>query len=67
MVTTPDRIKGLIELVESGASAEDIHARLKQIATLQPLDLIHAGRQFVEEATKLQEEEDVSIQRLFSS
>lgn len=67
MITTPDRIKGLLELVESGASVEDIQTRLRQIATLQPLDLITAGRQFVEEAIKNQEAEDARIEQSFAN
>lgn len=64
---TPDRIKGLIELVEGGASNEEVTSQLRKIATLQPLDLVVAGRQFVEEAIKFQEAEHDRFEQSFGT
>lgn len=58
MITTPDRLKGLIEKIEADVSPQEVSTELKKIASLQPLDLAVASRQFVEEAVKFQEQEN---------
>lgn len=67
MITTPNRIKGLIELVEGGASEADVGVCLRKIAILQPFDLVVAGRQFVEEAIKYHEVEDGKLEQLLNN
>lgn len=50
MISTPNRLQGLVQLVESGASPQEVYNELERIITLQPLDLAIAGRQQVEQA-----------------
>jgi hypothetical protein len=53
MITTPDRIGAMIEAIERGESPD-----LNKLATLSSLDLVRAGRRFVEEAVLRDEEAD---------
>lgn len=53
MIWTPDRLAAAIESIEKG---EPVDAR--KLATLQALDLVRAGRQFVIDAVEEQEAAD---------
>lgn len=53
MIWTPDRLSGLIESIEKGEPVDT-----RKLATLQALDLVRAGRQFVIEAIEQQEAAD---------
>lgn len=75
MITTPNRIGELIKLVEGGPSEGEteldfqvrLNSEFRKVATLQPLDLAVAGRQFVEDAIKYQETEHASAEQLLSN
>lgn len=56
MITVPNRVVQLRQVIESGEPV-DTH----KLATLQMLDLVVAGRQFMEEAVLHQEAEDEQI------
>ena len=51
MVTTPDRIGAAIAAIEKGEQVD-----WQKLADLSSLDLIRAGRQFVEQAIVFNEE-----------
>ena len=60
MITTPNRLEGVVEALENGEPVD-----YRRIAILQTLDLVIVGRKFVEDSAKLQEEEDERIRQLF--
>lgn len=57
MITVPNRVDQLREALERGQSLDT-----RKLARLQMLDLVVAGRQFMEEAVLHQEAEDERIQ-----
>jgi hypothetical protein len=66
MIQVPDRLSGLITLIEGGSPVEEVHARLRQVAILQPLDLVRMQQQYMENATKLEEETDGRLNQLLA-
>lgn len=52
MITTPDRVGEAIAAIERGEQVD-----WQRLANLQLLDLVHAGRMFVEDAIRFQETE----------
>lgn len=61
MITTPNRLAQIRTALESGQAVD-----FERIAALQAMDLVIAGRQFVEEAAKFQEDTDDSIAKLLA-
>ena len=59
MIWTADRLAGVIESVEKGEPIDT-----KRLATLQALDLVRAGRQFVAQAIAQQEAADEQLAKL---
>lgn len=53
MIHLPDRLSAVIADIEAGKPVD-----VKKLHTLQALDLVRAGRQFVEEACVQQESDD---------
>ena len=53
MTTFPDRLSGLIKLLEAGETIGT--EELKRIATLQALDMATLGREFVVETIAMEE------------
>ncbi len=56
MITTPNRLEGVVESLEKGEPVD-----YKRVAQLQVLDLAIAGRKIVEEAVEFQEQENERI------
>jgi len=56
MPELPNRLAGLAAQIESGETVTP--SQLEQLATLQAIDLVQLGRQFVEEATQRDKEFD---------
>ena len=56
----PNRIDGLIKRIEAGdaVTQEDVD----RIATLQALDIVNAGRAFVEEQIAVDREQSVALE-----
>ncbi len=61
MITTPNRLKEVVEKLEKGESVD-----YGRVATLQMFDLAMAGREFVEDAARFQEAEDERIRELLT-
>lgn len=53
MIWTPDRLADVVAAIERGDSVD-----IQRVATLQSLDLVRIGRQFVMEACEHQEARD---------
>lgn len=56
MISTPNRLLDLLAKIESGQDVD-----WGRVAMLQSLDLVIAGRQFVEDAIRFQESENDRI------
>ena len=67
MVTTPNRLEELVRLVESNAPASEIEQKKRQIITLQPIDLVIASRQLVEEAIQENEAQDARVEQFITA
>lgn len=52
MITIPDRLAAITDAIERGEAVD-----YRKVALLQSLDLVRAGRQFVEDAIELHEDE----------
>lgn len=65
MISTPNRIKQLRDAIESGEQITQ--TEINRLATLQPLDLVIAGREFVEQAVVEQETNDARIADLLAA
>ena len=52
MITTPDRVGEAIAAIERGEQVD-----WRKLANLQVLDVVHAGRLYVEDAIRFQEAE----------
>ncbi len=61
MITMPNRLEEIVESLEQGVTVNYEH-----VALLQTFDLVIAGRQFVEDASKFQEQEDERIRELLT-
>lgn len=59
MITVPNRVKQLRDAIERGEPVTQ--AKVNRLATLQVLDLVIAGREFVEQASIDQESDDARI------
>lgn len=57
MITTPDRLAAVIAAIERGE-----HVDWQRISVLSALDLVRAGRQFVEQALLREEHEDNTLE-----
>lgn len=58
MITTPDRISGAIAAIEKGEQVD-----WQKLADLQALDLVLAGRRFVEDAVAYNEKQTDLIEQ----
>lgn len=61
MIMPPNRLAEAVQAIERGESVD-----WNRIALLQPLDLVLAGRKFVEEAIQSQEREDDKLEQFFT-
>ncbi len=59
MITSPNRLKDIVEALEKGEPVD-----YGRVATLQVFDIAIAGRQAVEDAVRFQETEDERIREL---
>ena len=55
MITIPDRLAAVADAIERGERVD-----YQKVSTLQSIDLVRAGRQFVEEAVELHENENAT-------
>lgn len=62
MITTPNRLSAIAEKIERGEAVD-----LQKVATLQAIDLVCAGRQFVEEAIRFNEEAHEDVERIIAA
>ena len=65
MIATLNRAAQLRDMIESGEPVSQ--ADVNRLATLQVLDVVVAGREFVEQAIAQQESDDARIADLFSA
>jgi hypothetical protein len=67
MITTPNRLEGLVKEIEGGATLQSLIPNLEGLTILQSLDIAQASRQFVEDAIQYQEQQNDSIEQLLNN
>lgn len=65
MISPPNRVKQIRDAIERGEQITQ--TEINRLATLQPLDLVIAGREFVEQAVIEQESNDDRIADLLAA
>jgi hypothetical protein len=56
MIRIPDRLAAVAEAIEKGEAVD-----YRKVAMLQTIDLVRAGRQFVEEAVEFNEQQNGAV------